>query len=300
MGGNNLNIKNLFNNKMLTMNESNMWITNIKNQKSSYDLKIKLIIYTRAHNDDNNNEINSDDLFKEINYILIWNFNGIELNRGIKKIEVLDKYGNVYFVGIVSKGEHNITNYHPFKIKIHQNKNTNKCLGHIQRYKNLFISSGKQRHNEQSIEFNNNSCSQSIVQQNNKKKESENEKKKKNLYYSVIRLSSKKEEIYSEMKDFFPGNQASSSRSCTKDLKNGCKIIDDEKINKNKIYKKVPSNKNEKLIYDKKNKYQYNPKSKVTDTNLKFKSNKISQENLFEIPNLTQIMPEAKEYIKKK
>ena len=300
MGGNNLNIKNLFNNKMLTMNESNMWITNIKNQKSSYDLKIKLIIYTRAHNDDNNNEINSDDLFKEINYILIWNFNGIELNRGIKKIEVLDKYGNVYFVGIVSKGEHNITNYHPFKIKIHQNKNTNKCLGHILRHKNLFISSGKQRNNDQSIECNNNSCSQSIVQQNNIKKESQNEKYKKNLYYSVIRLSSKKEEIYSEMKEFFPGNQASSSRSCTKDLKNGCKIIDDEKMNQNKKYKKGQSNKNEKLTYDKKNKYQHNPKSKGTDTNLKFKSNKISQENLFEIPNLKQIIPEAKEYIKKK
>ena len=295
IGGNNQNIKNIYNNKIHTMNESNMWITNIKNQKSSYDLKIKLIIYTRAQNDinTNTNDGNSDDLFKEINYILIWNFNGIELNRGIKKIEVLDKYGNIYFVGIIHKGKHNIVNYHPYKIKIHQNKNINKLTGNLIRRKNLFISSCK-HNNEQSIEFNNNSCSQSIVQQNNKKKE---EKSKKNIYYSLLRLSSKKEEIYSEIKEFFPGNQVSSSRSCTKDVKKECKIIEDKKDN-NK-FKKI-FNTNKKLIYEKKNKYQNNTKSKGSDSNLKFKSNKISQENLFVIPNIKQIIPEEKDHIKKK
>ena len=312
MGGNNQNIKNIFNNKILTMNESNMWITNIKNQKSSYDLKIKLVIYTRTqktNNFDNTNNKNtkektSDDLFNEINYILIWNYNGMELNKGIKKIEILDKYGNIYFVGIIPKGVHSITNYHPYKIKIHQNKNINinKFVGSLMRNKNLFRSSYK-HDTDQSIECNSNSCNHSTAHKNNIKKELENENnnKKKNLYYSVIRLSSKKEEIYSEIKDFFPNNlnHASSYRSCNKDIKNGKKFTTGKKSEK-KNYKKISNNKNRKLVYESKNKYQSTKKNNNNDENKKLKSNKISQESLLEISNIKQIIPEKNEETKKK
>ena len=298
IGGNNQNINNIFNNKMHTMNESNMWVTNIKNQKSSYDLKIKLVIYTRTKNNNKDkNEKNSDDLFNEINYILIWNYNGIELNKGIKKIEVLDKYGNIYFVGIVSKGEHSITNYHPYKIKIHQIKNNNKREGVFIRNKNL-ISSYK-HDTEHTIECNNNSNNLSIAQKNNSVNEN-----KKNLYYSVIRLSSKKEELYSEIKELFPPNlnfnQVSSSRSCHKDLIIGNKLTSN-KMNENKIYKKISNNKNRRNFNEKKNKNQINidNKKKNNNINIKYKqNNKVSQECLFDIPNLKLIIPEEKEIIK--
>ena len=302
IGGNNQNIKNIFNNRMHTMNENNMWVTTIKNQKISYDLKIKLVIYTRSSNNFNNdmNEKNTDDLFNEINYILIWNYNGIELNKGVRKIEVLDKYGNAYFVGTVPKGEHSITNYHPYKIKIHQNKNTIKLGAGISGNKNLFISSHKYD-TENSIEGKSNSISHSIVQQNNKRNEIENENNKKNLYYSVIRLSSKKEDIYSEIKDIFPSNlnlnQASSSRNCNKDLKDG-KKINYKKKNENKIYKKISNSKNRRIIYDKKSKNmsQSNKENitnnKNSDNNVRSKSNKITQESLLGIPNIKQIILE--------
>ena len=304
IGGNNQNIKNIYNNKMQTMNENNMWVTIIKNQKSSYDLKIKLVIYTSTQN--NNKALkekkNTDDLFNEINYILIWNYNGIELNKGIKKIEVLDKYGNVYFVGIIPKGEHSITSYHPYKIKIHQNKNNNNInnnkgtIGLIKN-RNILLSSYKNRI-EHSIECNSNSINHSITQQKIKKKE-ENKEKNKNLYYSVIRLSSKKEEVYSHIKKFFPQdlNQVSSSRSCNKDIKNEKKIPSDKK-NKNKNYKKISKNKKRRIIYEKKSlnkNIKENNKNKNNEKIIKYQSNKLSHGNLLEAPNLKQIIPEEKE-----
>ena len=306
IGGSNQNIKNIFNNKMHTMNENNMWITNIKNQKSSYDLKIKLVIYTQLTNNLNNriNEKKTDDSFNEINYILIWNYNGIELNKGVKKIEVLDKYGNGYFVGIIPKGEHSITNYHPYKIKIHQNKNNNKFGGGGNTAnKNVIHKSDT----ENSYKGNSNSINHSIIQQNSKKNETENEVVNKNLYYSVIRLSSKKEESYSEIKDIFPSNlnmkqASSSSRSGKKNSKNEKKVIFKKKNDKN--YKKISNSKNRRYNYDKKNNKNLNKSIKEkgkekegnlnaqnSDTNLiRSKSNKISQENLLGIPNIKQII----------
>ena len=286
IGGNNQNIKNIFNSKMNTMNENNMWVTVIKNQKSSYDLKIKLVIYISAKNNNISiNGKNENELFNEINYILIWNYNGIELNKGIKKIEILDKYGNVYFVGIIPKGEHSITNYHPYKIKIHQNKN-NKCSSGLIKSNNLLLSSYK-HDTEHSIECNSNSIRRSLGQKN-KKNEIENDTKK-NLYYSVIRLSSKKEDDYSDIKQLFPAdlNKISSSRSCHK-----------EKEQNEKNYKKITANKQRRIIYEKKNLYKNNKennKSKNSDNNIKCKSNKLSQVSLLEIPNIKQIIPEEKE-----
>ena len=302
IGGNGQNINNLFNNKMHTMNENNMWVTNIRNQKSSYDLKIKLVIYTRTKNNiKDKNEKNSDDLFNEISYILIWNYNGIELNKGIKKIEVLDKYGNVYFVGIVSKGEHSITNYHPYKIKIHQNKNNNnKYEGFLARNKNLLYS--YKHDTEQTLESNKNQNNFSIGQQNNKKNDSLNDNEKM-IYYSVIRLSSKKEEVYSEIKELFPSNlnfnQVSSSRSCHKDIIIGNKLASN-KINENKNYKKISNIKNRRIIYDKKNKNQDKKENKIknedSQSNIIYQ-NKRSKECLLDI-NLKPIIPEEKEIIK--
>ena len=309
IGGNNQNIKNIYNNKMHTMNENNMWVTIIKNQKSSYDLKIKLVIYTSTQNNNNimNEKNNTDDLFNEINYILIWNYNGIELNKGIKKIEVLDKYGNVYFVGIVPKGEHSITNYYPYKIKIHQNKNSNnnKYNGGLIKNKNLLISSYKQDI-DNSIECNNISINHSLAQQNNNKKENENDNKK-NLYYSVIRLSSKKEEVFSDIKQFFPQNSnlnlISSSRSAQKDLKKekekekDNKMIATDKKIENKNYKKISNNKKRRIINENKNiDKKEKIKNKNSGNNIKNKSNKLSQGNLLEgITNIKQIIPEEKE-----
>ena len=272
IGGNNQNIKNIFNSKMNTMNENNMWVTVIKNQKSSYDLKIKLVIYISAKNNNISiNGKNENELFNEINYILIWNYNGIELNKGIKKIEILDKYGNVYFVGIIPKGEHSITNYHPYKIKIHQNKN-NKCSSGLIKSNNLLLSSYK-HDTEHSIECNSNSIRRSFGQKN-KKNEIENDTKK-NLYYSVIRLSSKKEDDYSDIKQLFPAdlNKISSSRSCHK-----------EKEQNEKNYKKITTNKQRRIIYEKKNLYKNNKennKSKNSDNNIKCKSNKIISSKSF-------------------
>ena len=66
IGGNNQNIKNIFNNKMNTMNENNMWVNVIKKQKSSYDLKIKLVIYISAKNNNISiNGKNENELFNE-------------------------------------------------------------------------------------------------------------------------------------------------------------------------------------------------------------------------------------------
>ena len=303
IGGNNQNIKNIFNNKKHTMNENNMWVTMIKNQKSSYDLKIKLVIYTSIQNNDHiiNEKNNTDFFFNEINYILIWNYNGIELNKGIKKIEVLDKYGNVYFVGIVPKGEHSITNYYPYKIKIHQNKNNNnKYNGGLIKNKNLLISSYKQEI-DNSIECNNISINHSLAQQNNNKKDIENENKK-NLYYSVIRLSSKKEELYSDIKQFFPQNsnlsQVSSSRSAQKDLKKekDNNIVTTDKKIENKNYKKISNNKKRRIVNEYKNIDNKKEKNKNSENNIKNKSNKLSQGNLLEeITNIKQIIPEEKE-----
>ena len=290
IGGNNQNIKNIFNNKMNTMNENNMWVTMIKNQKSSYDLKIKLVIYISAKSNNSPiNEKNDNELFNEINYILIWNYNGIELNKGIKKIEVLDKYGNIYFVGIIPKGEHSITNYHPYKIKIHQNKKS-KCTYGLIKNQNYLLASYK-HDTEHSIECNSNSIRHSLVQQN-KKNEVENENKK-NLYYSVIRLSSKKEEVYSEIKQFFPSElkRISSSRSCHKEKKENI-----EKREKN--YRKISTNKQRRNIYEKKNSYKNgveNNKSKNIESNMKNKTNKLSHGNLLEAPNIKPIVPEEKE-----
>ena len=287
IGGNNQNIKNIFNNKMNTMNENNMWVTVIKNQKSSYNLKIKLVIYISAKNNNGLiNEKNDNELFNEINYILIWNYNGIELNKGIKKIEVLDKYGNVHFVGIIPKGEHSITNYHPYKIKIHQNK-TSKCTYGLIKSQNLLLSSYK-HDTEHSIECNSNSIRHSLAPQN-KNNDVENDNKK-NLYYSVIRLSSKKEEDYSEIKQYFPSNlnRISSSRSFHKDKK--------EKMEKN--YRKISTNKQRRIIDEKKNSNKNNKennKSKNSDNNMKCKSNKLSHASLLEAPNIKSIIPKEKE-----
>ena len=299
LGGSNQNIKNIFNNKIHSMNESNMWVTFIQNPKSSYNLKIKLVIYTRTQNINNIKEKHIlHDLFNEINYILIWNYNGIELNKGIKKIEILDKHGNIYFSGIIPKGEHKIANYHPYKIKIHQNKINNK-IGLIKN-KNLLISSYKHENNY-SLDCNSNcsnSINHSVAQKKNKKNENEDENKK-NLYYHVIRLSSNKEEAYSEIKEFFPSNfnQVSSSRSVHKDLKKGNILFNDKK-NENKNYKKISTNKNRRIIYEKKNLFSINKENNKDNQNIKFKTKKLSQGNLSQIPNIKQIIPEGKEKFK--
>ena len=80
-----------------------MWI-------SSYDInsdkKIKIQLYIL------NNKYNSID---KIDSIIIWNYNGKELNVGIKEIEIIKAQFRI-FKGIIPKGENNLKSDYSYKI----------------------------------------------------------------------------------------------------------------------------------------------------------------------------------------
>ena len=81
--GNEENISRIHNNKYHTLNERDMWISTYNNKS---DKKIKIEMYIL------NNKYNSID---KIDSILIWNYNGRDLNKGIKEIEIMKKILNV-------------------------------------------------------------------------------------------------------------------------------------------------------------------------------------------------------------
>ena len=105
INGNEENISRITNNKYHTINEKDMWI-------SSYDInsdkKIKIHFYIL------NNKYNSID---KIDSIIIWNYNGKELNVGIKEIEIIKAKLRI-FKGIIRKGENNIKSDYSYKINL--------------------------------------------------------------------------------------------------------------------------------------------------------------------------------------
>ena len=220
------NISRLYNNKIHTINDNEMWSMDIsKRNIFSQFLNIYLYIYA---NIDNNKS-----LLENINYILIWNYNGWEVNKGVKKIEIFkDEY--IYFSGIIPRGDHTLLQEHLYKIKlkkkffikrkdnqkgsilnINNNKNNNSIK--IEKYKH-------QR--ERSFDCNLISCNMSVSNKNFKieskirKKENE-ESSKRNSHLSFLKSTSTKKKrinfptIFSTFK-----NHLSSSRSCKGERKN--------------------------------------------------------------------------------
>ena len=105
--GNEENISRIHNNKYHTLNDRDMWISSYD---SKSDKKIKIEMYIL------NNKYNSID---KIDYIQIWNYNGRELNKGIKEIEIMKKNIKCW-KGIIPKGEYNIKNDYSFKIQLNE------------------------------------------------------------------------------------------------------------------------------------------------------------------------------------
>ena len=105
--GNEENIYKIHNNKYHTLNERDMWISTYDNKS---DKKIKIEMYIL------NNKYNSID---KIDSILIWNYNGRDLNKGIKEIEIMKKNIKCW-KGIIPKGEFNIKNDYSYKIHLNE------------------------------------------------------------------------------------------------------------------------------------------------------------------------------------
>ena len=102
------NANRLFNNKIHTLSENEMWTIDI-NKKNINSENINIYLYIYANIDKNKT------LLENINYLVIWNYNGWEVNKGVKKIEIF-KDDNIYFSGIVTRGDHTVLTEHPYKI----------------------------------------------------------------------------------------------------------------------------------------------------------------------------------------
>ena len=215
------NLSRLYNNKTHTNNENEMWTIDInKNNINSQYINILLYIYA---NIDNNKT-----LLENINYILIWNYNGWEVNKGIKKIEIF-KEENIYFTGIISRGDHSLTTEHFYKIKlrkvnIFKKNDSQKSTLNI---KNNSIKLEKYKHErESSFDYNYISCNISVSNKdfkyNKKRVEKENiNNQRNNGNFSFFKVSSKKKSD-SNLNSLFITfkNHFSSSRSCHKEKKN--------------------------------------------------------------------------------
>ena len=220
------NVNRLFNNKIHTVNENEMWAIDInKNNTNSQDINIYLFIYA---NIDKNKT-----LLENINYIIIWNYNGWEVNKGIKKIEIF-KNDNIYFSGVVTRGDHTILSEHPFKITFRKKyitkKMDNQKGSSINIYNNKFNSLKVENKHERENSFDCNyiSCNISVSNKNfkynkmsRKKVENESMKNQRNVNFSFLKAPSKKKtemdliSLFSTFK-----NHISSSRSYNKEKKN--------------------------------------------------------------------------------
>ena len=221
------NANKLFNNKIHTINENDMWIMDI-NKKNIYSQFLNIFLYIYANID------NKKSILENINYIIIWNYNGWEINRGVKKIEIIkDEY--IYFSGIIPRGDHTLLQEHYYKIKLKKKffikRNQNQkgsALNMINNNKNNnSIKIEKYKHQrERSFDCNFISCNMSVSNKNFqynqviRKKENDDSDKKRS-YLSFLKSSSNKKAkisfptIVSTFKNHF-----SSSRSYKKDKKN--------------------------------------------------------------------------------
>ena len=229
-GGNNEHIERLFNEKIYTINENDMWITDIdsNNSKNINYLNIKIYFYISKY-------IN----LESINNINIWNYNGCELNKGIKKIELLANDEDIIYCGIVPKGEYNTKCFHPYKIRINKkillkrNKNKIYKITH-------FLYNTYKYDNDPPNDLNYLSYNNSII---NKNSELTNEIK--NAYYSLMKHSSLNNTRKINRFNFF---KIKSSRSCHKNKNHYSSFVNNEYI-KNKNYKNFSENKNKNRNY---------------------------------------------------
>ena len=250
------NLNRLYNNKTHTNNENEMWTIDInKNNINSQYMNIFLYIYA---NIDNNKT-----LLENINYILIWNYNGWEVNKGIKKIEII-KDENIYFSGIISRGDHSLSTEHYYKIKLRKvniiKKNYNQKRSILNINNNKIIKLEKYKHErENSFDYNYISCNISVSNKdfkynkmNKKKIENENiNNQRNNGNFSFFKVSSKKKSD-SDLNSLFSTfkNHFSSSRSCNKEKKNNSFLNtgSTDKLNFVQNNQKVNINNNSKII----------------------------------------------------
>ena len=221
------NANRLFNNKIHTLSENEMWTIDI-NKKNINSENINIYLYIYANIDRNKT------LLENINYLVIWNYNGWEVNKGVKKIEIF-KDDNIYFSGIVTRGDHTVLTEHPYKITfrkkyiVKKNENQKGSTLNIYNNKNNSIKIEKYKHErESSFDCNYISCNISVSNKNfkynkmsRKKIENENLKNQRNVNFSFLKVpSNKKSEI--DLNSLFSTfkNHFSSSRSCNKEKKN--------------------------------------------------------------------------------
>jgi len=257
-GNGNENLNKLFNNKMHTINENEMWLIDInKNNINSQDINIPLYVYA---NIDNNKP-----LLDCINYIIIWNYNGWEVNKGIKKIEIF-KDDNIFYTGVIPCGDHTLITDYSYKISLRKNYVTKRSENQkestliINNSKNNSIKLEKYKHQrESSFDGNYISCNINASNKNfkcnkmkKKKIENENMKNQRNCNFSFLKASSKKKSdmdlnsLFSNFKNHF------SSRSCHKEKKNNSymmRIGSTDKLNILKNLRKTNFNNNKIMVY---------------------------------------------------
>jgi hypothetical protein len=109
--GNEDNINKLLNNKTLTIDENDMWQTNI-----TQGAQVKIEVYFEA--------------FYEVEKILLWNYNGRDLTKGVKDIEIY-KRNNFVFKGVINKGIFSVKTDYSTKINLVQHSGSESALGEI-------------------------------------------------------------------------------------------------------------------------------------------------------------------------
>ena len=103
------NIGRIHNGKFHSLNDTDMWTTPMSNSP----IKIEISI---LNNSSNKNDVED---------IVIWNYNGKDVNKGIKEIEVW-KRNVIKWKGIVPKGAYNKKSDYSFKIKLNNNSEVNR------------------------------------------------------------------------------------------------------------------------------------------------------------------------------
>ena len=281
-GGNSEHTERLFNDKIYTINENDMFLLDINNNNNSKNvLNIKLYFYIY-------NYIN----LESINNINIWNYNGLELNKSIKKIELLTKDEDVIYHGIVPKGEYNTKCFHPYKIRINKNlllkRNKNKI------YKNTHLLYNSDKYELfPSFDLNSLSCNNSIINKNSKKKI-----KIKNANFTLMKLSSLNNSRLVNRLNFI---KVKTSRSCHKD-KNSYSFINNvfkRKINfsenKNKNYMENKFNstkkyKNHSFLSENQKNYKFRGNSEIKkwkyENNLNYSISNTNLENNNSLKNI--------------
>ena len=261
------NTNKLYNNKAHTIDENEMWVIDlIKNDNNSQSLNIYLYIYTN---------IGKKNTFDKINYILIWNYNGFETSKGVKKIEIL-KNESIYFTGIIPRGDHTLSTEHFYKIKLWKidvaKRNENQIVNNLNvNYKNNNIKIQKLNNERgRSFDCNNISCNNSVSNKNlkyNKMIRKNEDKNERNRNFSFLKDSAKMKSdidfnslIVSLKKHF------SSSRSSNKD-KNNNSYLNNYYTEKSNIFKNIQKNTmNNSYIFDNNNcSYLMNLKCNLDD-----------------------------------